>query len=405
MGRGLCFATLLMIAQVSTPKCGETTPSAPGGSSSSTTPPAASSNVLSIAVNGGPTNDSLNQPFASVTICMPGTSNCQTIGGILIDTGSIGLRILASAVTVPLPAQNNASGAPLGECLAFVDGSVIWGPVRTADVRMAGEQASSAPIQLIGGDGFGTVPSGCSSQGTPQQNVTDLNTNGILGVGMFRQDCGLGCTLTGSSNPGLYYACPTPATCQVATVPVASQVVNPVSLFPIDNNGIALQLPAAQSGGQASMTGSLIFGIGTQSNNGLGSAKVFTVDSRANFTTTFNGQSYNKTFMDSGSNAVFFLDAATTGLPECVGSKGFYCPTSPRAFSATQIGANGTSSVVPFNAGNVDRVNATFSVFGEATGSQSGTFDWGLPFFFGRTVFVAIQGASTPGGAGPYWAY
>jgi len=32
-------------------------------------------------------------------------------------------------------------------------------------------------------------------------------------------------------------------------------------------------------------------------------------------------------------------------------------------------------------------------------------FDWGLPFFFGRTVFVAIKGGSAPGGTPPYWAY
>ena len=41
------------------------------------------------------------------------------------------------------------------------------------------------------------------------------------------------------------------------------------------------------------MTGSLIFGIGTQSNNGLGSAKIFTLDDTANFATTFNGQTYS----------------------------------------------------------------------------------------------------------------
>ncbi|MEO5671342.1 MAG: DUF3443 family protein, partial [Ramlibacter sp.] len=36
---------------------------------------------------------------------------------------------------------------------------------------------------------------------------------------------------------------------------------------------------------------------------------------------------------------------------------------------------------------------------------EDNTFDWGLPFFFGRNVFVAFTGASTPRGIGPYWAY
>ena len=32
-------------------------------------------------------------------------------------------------------------------------------------------------------------------------------------------------------------------------------------------------------------------------------------------------------------------------------------------------------------------------------------FDFGLPFFFGHNVYVAIDGKSTPGGTGPYSAY
>jgi hypothetical protein len=32
-------------------------------------------------------------------------------------------------------------------------------------------------------------------------------------------------------------------------------------------------------------------------------------------------------------------------------------------------------------------------------------FGWGLPFFFGRTVFLAIEGQPTPAGAGPYYAF
>lgn len=405
MPRLAFFGGLLILAQVSTPQCGATgsSPTTPSSESTTTTPPAAS-NVVPVSVNGGPTNNALNQPFVSVTICVPGTTNCQTIGGIIVDTGSIGLRILSSAITLTLPQQNGTGGAPIVECLPFVDG-FTWGPVQTADVRLSAEQASSIAIQVIGTDKFPTIPSGCSSRGPAENTQADLHANGVLGVGMLRQDCGSGCTFTGSANPGLYYACPTPGSCQVTTVPVANQVVNPVALFAVDNNGVVLQLPAVAVGGAPSATGSLIFGIGTQSNNQMGSAKVFTVDPRANFTTTFNGQSYTKSFLDSGSNGIFFLDAATTGLPECTNSKGFYCPPTTRALSATHIGINGASNVVGFNAGNVDRVNSTFSVFAEATGSSAGNFDWGLPFFYGRTVFTAIQGASTPGGPGPFWAY
>jgi hypothetical protein len=32
-------------------------------------------------------------------------------------------------------------------------------------------------------------------------------------------------------------------------------------------------------------------------------------------------------------------------------------------------------------------------------------FDWGLPFYFGRTVFTAIESQNTPAGPGPYFAF
>ena len=392
MPRLLFLGTLLLIAQAtSSPQCDNS--SANG-----------TVNTAPIVVNGGPTNNSFNEPFTSVTVCVPGTSNCQTIGGILVDTGSSGLRVLSSALTLPLPQQTGAGGAPVVECLPFVDG-FTWGPVSMADIQMVGERAASVPIQVIGLDTFGTVPSGCSSQGPAEETQIDLVANGVLGIGSFIQDCGRGCTLTGSSNPALYYACPTPTSCQVTAQPLANQVQNPVALFSSDNNGVAIQLPAVAAGGQPSVAGTLIFGIGTQSNNALGSARVLTLNSRGNITTTFNGQSYPNSFVDSGSNGIFFLDSAASGLPECKSSTGFYCPPTTRTFSATQVGANGVSVAVTFAAGNVDAANSTFSAFGEATGRNPGSFDWGLPFLYGRTFFSAIEGRSTPGGVGPYWAY
>ena len=394
------FLGLLLAAQLSSPQCGATSSST---SPSTGTSPSAT-NLVSIVVNAGPANNALNEPFTSVTICVPATSNCQTIDGILVDTGSIGLRILSSKLTLPLNTQQAGNGSPLVECLPFLD-SVTWGPVQTADVRLASEQASNIPIQVIGTDKFPSIPGDCSSQGPPEETVDDLAANGILGIGFFKEDCGLACALTGSSNPGLYYACPSSGGCQVTTVPTANQVLNPVARFSADNNGSAIQLPVVQPGGLPSTTGVLIFGIGTQANNGLGSAKVMTVDGDGNIHTVFNGQTYTNTFIDSGSNGIFFLDSASTSLPDCTNSTGFYCPPVLRPFSATVGGANGVSSVVAFSAGNVDALNATFSVMAEATGSQPGGFDWGLPFFYGRTVFTAIEGQTTPGGVGPYWAY
>src|SRR5690349_22621546 len=109
-------------------------------------------NMIPIVVNGGPTNNAFNQPFVSVTVCVPGSSNCQTIDGILLDTGSDGLRIVSSALRIPLTQQTNATGS-IVECLPFLD-SVTWGPVVTADVRLGGELANNIPVQIIGTDKF-----------------------------------------------------------------------------------------------------------------------------------------------------------------------------------------------------------------------------------------------------------
>jgi hypothetical protein len=388
------------------------------GSSSSTSGAsgssgASTSNVQAITVNTGPTAAApLNSPyidgaFTSVTVCAPGsTTNCQTISGILVDTGSSGLRILSSALTISLPQQSGTSGDPIVECLPFVDG-ITWGPVQTTDMTIAGEEAKSLPIQVVGSSNFSTIPTGCSSMGTPEDDLTTLGANGILGVGNYAQDCGTACTVSGASNPGLYYACPDSG-CEVTTESVSSQVQNPVVLFATDNNGVIIELPSV-TGAETSVSGSMIFGIGTRSNNALGSATVYTIDpSSGNFTTVFDNVTYgDASFLDTGSNAIYFLDSNTTGLPICTDAIFWYCPTTTQSLSATNQGANGASGSVNFVVGNADTLtaSATIGVANGLAGPNPGTFDWGLPFFFGRNVYTAIEGQTTPAGAGPYWAY
>jgi hypothetical protein len=346
----------------------------------------------------------------------------------MVDTGSSGLRLLSSAsggeFNLNLPAEN-ASGNPLDECLVFLDG-FVWGPVYTATVTVAGETASNVPVQImIPGSGSPGVPSSCSSQTTgPNEgdSLTAFGANGIIGVGLFQNDCGQycvqdgsSCDPTNSSAPCVYYQCPGSG-CTPTNVAIAQQVPNPVTLFAKDNNGVLIQLPSVPDGGSPTVNGSLIFGIGTESNNALGSAQVYDVpDSGTNagdFTTIFNNNSYPDSFVDSGSNGLFFLDSSTTGISTCSGQfsggSNWYCPsTSPDNLTASNQGTNMSSPVqVSFSIENASNLfNTSNTAFSTLSGPQSGSFDWGLSFFFGRNVFTAIDTMSTPGGTGPYFAY
>jgi hypothetical protein len=369
-----------------------------GGDGSGT--PAAS-NVVAVTVDGGADGSAFNSPFVSVTVCQPGTQNCQAVDHVLVDTGSFGLRLAASALrsSLALPVVNAPSGMPLAECAPFASG-YAWGSVRRADVRIGGETASALPVQVVDDTAspFASVPAACSGSG-PDFGVGGAGANGILGVGMLAQDCGAVCANFAAVD--VYFSCAASG-CTSSTTPLASQVANPVASFAVNNNGSLLTLPDIPVGGVGSATGSLVFGIGTQANNQLGSAKVYTVDNRGNFTTTYKGAAFTASFLDSGSNAIFFDDATITAC-----GNGFYCPATPLALNATITSAAGISTPVAFTIGNVGALPASVSVApaGGTAASLGHAFDWGLPFFFGRTVFVALTGAATPAGAGPYWAF
>ncbi len=376
-----------------------------GSSSSSTTTAAPVNNTQPVQVNLGPQNNSANILYTNVTICVPNTSDCQTIQDVAVDTGSEGLRVLASQLALSLPQVMNTDGNPLGNCIVFADNSYVWGPVMTADVEMAGEKASSVPIQVIGQPGFPAAPSSCNSGGLADDTVANLGGNAAIGVGLFRHDCGSGCSGIAPQAPPIYFDCASSG-CTVTSVLLQSQVQNPVWLFPQDNNGVLISLPSVHPGGALTVSGSMIFGIGTQSDNSLGSAGIYETDVNGNFSTIYDAAAYFGSFIDTGSNGIFFLDSSTTGLPVCTDAPGFYCPPSPVTYNATNEGLNGTSGQVTFSIANADSLfNSANSAFSNLGGPNTGEFDWGLPFFFGRNVFTAINTQSTPVGPGPYWAY
>jgi len=375
-----------------------------GGGSPPAQPP---QNVQSVVVDGGP-DGIADLLFTSVTVCVPGsTSNCQTIDHIQVDTASVGLRIISSVLspTLSLPQQVDANGNPLVECVQFVDGN-SWGPVKIADMRIAGEVASSMPIQVIGDATFPTIPGDCSSSGPPENTVMAFGANGLLGVGLFLQDCGAACMQF--AIPGTYYSCPANG-CRATQVALNKQLQNPVALFSTDNNGVIVQLPAIPATGAATASGSLIFGIGTQSNNGLGNAAILTVDPNTGYIgTTFNGQAYPNSYIDSGTSLLFF---GTSTYPVCTGAgAGLYCPPATQNLSATLQGVNNAAKAASFSVANGDQLfsaNPNFFAFSNIAAPNSGTatFAWGLPFFFGRSVYTAIETRNTPGGQGPYFAF
>lgn len=354
---------------------------------------------MAISIGTDPACTSADEPCVSITICVPGTQTCQTLGGLLLDTGSYGIRIFSNALSLNLP--NVSGGSPLAECAYFGSGTT-FGPVVSADVVMGGEPGITVPIQIIdasySGQSSFSNPCGTSLDTSPSM----AGFNGILGVGLFSYDCGNYCA-SATSNES-YFTC-NGSTCSGAAAPLSDQVQNPVSLLPVDNNGVVMSLPSVGSSGEGTLSGTLTFGIGTESDNSPGSVSVYESDSSGNFTTVYAGSTLSSSFLDSGSNALYFPGSSSV-YPGCFSYPGFFCPASTVSGSGTIEGINGSSISEPFQ---IADANTLFSsgntVFDNLGGPYSSGFDWGLPFFLGRTIAVGINGRSSSLGVGPYWAF
>jgi hypothetical protein len=404
----LCAAALAACGGGSSPSRGGTNPS--GGTTT---------NSVSVIVDNGPAAlvsagmYAVNSLYATVTVCTPGsTMSCQAVDHVQVDTGSYGLSIFASVLGASVtPAPTSVSGGPLRECQQYADG-YSWGSVVTLDVTIGLRTLSSLPVNLMSDPAAGTAPGSCSTGAGPAiDTVAVLGANGVMGIGYFLQDCGQGCADVAFT--GLYYACP-PTGCVPTTVPVTQQLQNPISALSADNNGAVIALQSATSSGQATLNGTLYFGVGTESNNSVGNAQFLTVEPTtsqtqppATLVTMFNGSTLSGSVIDSGSNAYFFDDSALTVCtnPDYLG---FYCTAA--SLSATLQGVNGASFSVNFDVGDANVLFdtttplAAFPTLAGQNGSLNNSipgFDWGLPFFYGRSVYVLFEGGTAGSTTGP----
>jgi hypothetical protein len=403
-------------------------------------------NTTEIVVDSGPLGAFVlgvtNVPYVTVTVCSPNmitNDSCVTIDHVLLDTGSYGLRLLKSKLgSVALPsvaiaanASNNTPAGDAAECYPFVIGT-IWGPLAKADVHIGGELAYAQTIQLIddGQTQSPPVPQNCldAAQGSLLTSVSTLQANGILGVGMVAIDCGLTCL--DNAYPGMhyvYYSCPTGgASCMPAAVPLDMQVQNPVVGFVADsngkfnNNGTMITMPALPKLGAKVAKGRLVFGIGTQANNTpavLGQFPVDTDPASANYlyvSMQSGGQTYAQSYIDSGSNAMFFDSADPSLAGTCNVSTGgqqggWYCPAATWSQPATLTAANGAQGTFTLS---VDSADALFSINGAtafdnlagSAGQGASTFALGMPFFYGRKVYTSIWDQLYSTLNGPWYA-
>jgi len=391
-----------------------------GGYVVTTTPPPPSQNIAppgppnveTLTVDAGPAG-AVNTAFVSVKVCVPGsTTSCKTIDHIEVDTGSVGLRILSSVLTtapaITLPPQTDGTN-PLAECLRFADGDA-WGPLAVADIQLpvSGESATNVNVQIIGDPAYTALPSDCMTN--PENTVANFGANGILGVGPFAQDCGSACVGAIPSTGAVYYSCPSPGSC--ASTPLSTllqQLQNPVSLFATDNNGVIVELPPVGSAGAVTVTGSLVFGIGTQSNNALGSATVLQEDMFSGLiTATYKGTAYSDGFIDSGSNGNFFTDSSIKTCTTPPSQNPWYCPSAEVSETATLQGTNATMLTANFSVANADGLfNTGYTAFSDLGGTNPDAkgFDLGLSFFYGHNVYTAIEGNNVSGTMGPFFAY
>jgi hypothetical protein len=380
-------------------------------------PPASALNTVSLTIDTGPAaaTGAINHAYVTVKICVPGSqSQCASIDHVLLDTGSVGLRLVASVLTaqgITLAAQTDAQGAAVEECLSF-GGGQTWGPVALVDLSLAGESAAKLPVQIMDDSGTGAPPPAtCGASGTLINTVSGFDANGVLGVGVFAQDCGAAC-VSAAAPLALYYGCIAAGACTAENVALAAQVANPVAMLAADNNGIIVNLPALQNAnGDMSVQGELIFGIATQTDNALPDAglTVLGTDAGGDFTAAYNGGStVLPASIDSGTDSYAFDDPS---IAVCASGDfvGYYCPAvAPQAAFAvnTGVGANNAVSTVNFAIADPSTFVAGAAAFaGLAGGGGSTSFTWGMPFFYGRKVYIGIEQRAAGPYTGPYYAY
>jgi hypothetical protein len=390
-----------------------------GSNNAATTPnsPPPVLNTMAVMVDSGPAaaTGQINHAYVTVKVCSPGSqAQCAYIDHVLLDTGSWGLRLVGSVLagnSIVLSAERDAQNQTIEECVTF-GGGQTWGAVALADISMAGEVAAGVPVQVMDDSAAGTPPPAtCGANGTLINDVAGFGANGVLGIGVFAQDCGMACVAAATPLP-IYFGCTGAGTCTAENVALSAQVTNPVAMFAADNNGVIINLPNPQNAnGDATLSGEMTFGIATQADNALPltGLTLLAADAKGEFTAAYNGSTTALPALLDSANDSYAFDDPSIAVCATGDFIGYYCPViSPQSLFAvnTGAGANGAVNTVQFAIADPSAFVTGASAFINLGGGGGSTgFTWGMPFFYGRKVFIAIDQRSGGGFTGPYYAY
>jgi hypothetical protein len=216
-----------------------------------------------------------------------------------------------------------------------------------------------------------------------------------------------------------------------------------VALFAADNTGVVMDLPLlTNASGQENVYGTLVFLDASAGDATLSTTTVYFADAYGDFYSAITNanQPYvatpticSNSFIDSGSNG-FFIPSSSLNIP--ADSNGWYIPTAtvsvtggiasqnsasiPATFQSSPVFSIANADTVLFPANN--GANTAYNDLGGPSGgpcdtSPSGNegansasgIDWGLPFFYGRPIYTALETTQlTVSGTtyvGPFWAF
>ena len=387
--------------------------SACNGTGSSTTTNAVN-NTVPLIVDSGYNGNANNRAFITITVCQPGTNICQSIDHVMVDSGSVGLHIASSQLTLTGLPPIEYNGNALYNCSQY-DSGYNFGPMVTADIKIGGEIASNVPLSIFNDSAPSNVPSSCSNGQSLIDVASEFGAKAIMGVGVINPPNSL-------VYPGLYTCNSTSCTNLDSSAAInTSLVVNVISAFSQDNNGVIFNLPSVESATNTPVIGSLTFGINTQANN-VPPQSLYVVNGNPNsyssgvgpvgYFMANNGSETTPAIFDSGTPTLQFYSAT---IPQCTGVwAGTYCPDpSPQNWLPTVSSYNGNESI-PLALSIVNYSSyfsppAIFPGVGQVQAPSSFT-SFGLPFFYGNTIYARFANGntvdnSTPLAVGPAWGF